>query len=242
MDVILSLSNVSKSYGNVPVLKGIDLDIKKGEFVAILGSNGAGKTTLVKIMSTLSSPSVGVVEIGGHNVADDLASVRSMIGVISHETYLYNDLTAEENLRFFGKMYGIKGDDLECRIHELLGQVELSGRSDDRVTTFSRGMKQRLSIARSLIHEPDILFLDEPYTGLDQHASRTFEKVLKDLDPEDTTRVMVTHDITNTFKMCSRVLILDNGRIVFDSPMSGISSADELKDIYISHVSSHSSI
>ncbi|WP_135612725.1 ABC transporter ATP-binding protein [Methanococcoides sp. AM1] len=242
MDSILSLSNVSKSYGNVPVLKGIDLDIKKGEFIAILGANGAGKTTLVKIMSTLSSPSEGSVEIRGHNVAEDPASVRSMIGMISHETYLYNDLTAEENLRFFGKMYGISAGYLEDRINELLEQVELSGRSDDRVATFSRGMKQRLSIARSLIHEPALLFLDEPYTGLDQHASLTFEKVLQDLDPEDTTRVMVTHDITNTFKMCSRVLILDEGIIVFDSPMSDVSSAEELKDIYISHVSSHRSI
>ncbi|WP_445474481.1 ABC transporter ATP-binding protein [Methanococcoides methylutens] len=242
MDIILSLSNVSKSYGNVPVLKGIDLNIKKGEFVAILGSNGAGKTTLVKIMSTLSSPSAGVVEIGGHNVADDPASVRSMIGVISHETYLYNDLTAEENLRFFGKMYGISAENLEGRIGELLEQVELSGRSDDRVATFSRGMKQRLSIARSLIHEPSILFLDEPYTGLDQHANRTFENVLQDLDPKDTTRLMVTHDVTRTFQMCNRVIILDNGRIVFDSPMSAVVSADELKDIYISNVSSHSSI
>lgn len=242
MDSILSLSNVSKSYGNFPVLKDIDLDIKKGEFVAILGPNGAGKTTLVKIMSTLSSPSEGVVEITRHNVAEDPASVRRMIGVISHETHLYNDLTAEENLRFFGKMYGISAGNLEGRINELLEQVELSGRSDDRVATFSRGMKQRLSIARSLIHEPALLFLDEPYTGLDQHASRTFEKVLKDLDPEDTTRVMVTHDITNTFKMCSRVLILDDGRIVFDSLMSDVTSAEDLKEIYNSHVSSHSSI
>ena len=242
MDIILSLSNVSKSYGNFSVLKDIDLNIKKGEFVAILGSNGAGKTTLVKIMSTLSSPSEGSIEINGHDVAEDPSSVRSMIGMISHETHLYNDLTAEENLRFFGKMYGISSNDLETRINELLKQVELSGRSDDRVATFSRGMKQRLSIARSLIHEPTLLFLDEPYTGLDQHASRTFEKVLRELDPEDTTRVMVTHDITKTFKMCSRVLILDNGKVVFDSPMSDVSSAEELKEIYISNVSSHSSM
>ncbi|WP_440951506.1 ABC transporter ATP-binding protein [Methanococcoides sp. FTZ1] len=242
MDGILSLSNVSKSFGNFPVLKSIDLDIKKGEFVAILGPNGAGKTTLVKIMSTLSSPSKGSVEINGHNVADDPASVRRMIGVISHETHLYNDLTAEENLRFFGKMYGIGSDDLGHRIHKLLDQVELTGRADDRVSTFSRGMKQRLSIARSLIHEPQLLFLDEPYTGLDQHASLTFEKVLQELDPQDTTRVMVTHDITNTFKMCSRVLILDGGRIVFDGPISEVGSAEELKEIYMSKVSSHISV
>ncbi|MEL4305284.1 ABC transporter ATP-binding protein [Methanococcoides sp. LMO-2] len=242
MDSILSLSNVSKSYGNFPVLKGIDLDIKKGEFLAILGPNGAGKTTLVKIMSTLSSPSEGSVEINGHDVADDTTSVRSMIGVISHETHLYNDLTAEENLRFFGKMYGIGAGELEGRIDELLEQVELTGRADDRVSTFSRGMKQRLSIARSLIHEPQLLFLDEPYTGLDQHASLTFEKVLQELDPQDNTRVMVTHDITNTFKMCSRVLILDGGKVVFDSLMSDISSAEELKEIYLSKVSNHISV
>lgn len=242
MDSILSLSNVSKSYGNFTVLKDIDLDIKKGEFVAILGPNGAGKTTLVKIMSTLSSPSEGSVEINGYSVSDDPASVRAMIGLISHETHLYNELTAEENLRFFGKMYGINSGDLEDRIDDLLKQVELSGRAEDRVSTFSRGMKQRLSIARSLIHEPQLLFLDEPYTGLDQHASLTFEKVLQELDPEDTTRVMVTHDITNTFKMCNRVVILAGGNIVLDSHTSEIASAEELKDIYMSKVNSHISV
>jgi len=236
MDAILSLNNVSKKFGNMPVLKGIDLDIKKGEFVALLGANGAGKTTLVKIMSALSSPSEGAVMVNGKDISKDQGSLRGIIGVISHETYLYNDLTAVENLRFFGQMYGIASEDLEARINGLLEQVELVKRADDRVSTFSRGMKQRLSIARALLHEPSILFLDEPYTGLDQHAAHAFEKVLLELDPKDTTRLMITHDINRTYKMCDRVIILDKGSIVFDSLMSEVASAEELRDIYLSHV------
>ncbi|NPE30853.1 ABC transporter ATP-binding protein [Methanococcoides sp. SA1] len=236
MDAILSLNNVSKKFGNMPVLKGIDLDINKGEFVALLGANGAGKTTLVKIMSALSSPSEGTVMVNGKDISKDQGPLRAIIGVISHETYLYNDLTAVENLRFFGQMYGIASKKLEARINGLLEQVELVKRADDRVSTFSRGMKQRLSIARALLHEPSILFLDEPYTGLDQHAAHTFEKVLLDLDPKDTTRLMISHEISRTYNMCDRVIILDKGCIVFDSLMSEVASAEDLRGIYLAHV------
>lgn len=239
MDTILSLTNVSKKFGNVSVLKGIDLKIKKGEFVALLGANGAGKTTLVKIMSALSSPSEGTVLVNGIDISKDQDHVRSAIGVISHETYLYNDLSAEENLRFFGKMYNINKNDLDVQVNISLKKVELLNRANDRVSTFSRGMKQRLSIARALLHSPSILFLDEPYTGLDQHAAHTFENALTDLDPENTTRLMITHDINRTYSMCDRIIILDKGCIVLDKAMSEISSVDELNEIYLSHVGSN---
>ncbi|NOR60198.1 MAG: ATP-binding cassette domain-containing protein, partial [Methanosarcinales archaeon] len=165
MENIVSIKSLSKAFGSHRVLKNIDLDVKKGEFITIFGPNGAGKTTLMKIMSTLVEPSAGSISIDGFNVKDDPVEIRKRIGSISHETYLYSELTAEENLRFFGRMYGMDKNHLDARVDELIEQVGLEYRSNDRVGTFSRGMKQRLSIARALIHEPSILFLDEPYTG-----------------------------------------------------------------------------
>ena len=189
MENIVSIKSLSKAFGSHRVLKNIDLDIKKGKFITIFGPNGAGKTTLMKIMSTLVEPSGGSIVIDGFNVKDDPVEIRKRIGSISHETYLYGELTAEENLRFFGRMYGMDKNHLDARVDELIEQVGLEYRSNNRVGTFSRGMKQRLSIARALIHKPSILFLDEPYTGLDQHASSTFESVLRGLDAQNTTKM-----------------------------------------------------
>ncbi|MCD4703425.1 MAG: ABC transporter ATP-binding protein [Methanosarcinaceae archaeon] len=236
MDDIILASNVSRSFGNVQALKGLDLAVRRGEFLVILGPNGAGKTTLIKILSTLSRPSGGSVMIDGMDATTDAVQIRQMIGVLSHDSYLYNDLTAEENLRFFGKMYGLADDVLERRIDELLEKVELFHRAGDRVGTLSRGMKQRLSIARALIHNPSILLLDEPYTGLDQHAAQTFEKVLLELDPSKTTRVMISHNIERSLRSCDRVVIMVRGKVVYDSPRSDIGSVEELKETYIALV------
>jgi len=232
MDDIISIKGLTKAFGSHRVLKSIDLGIKKGEFVTIFGPNGAGKTTLIKIMSTLIAPSGGSVIVDGFDVTQKSVEIRSLIGVISHETYLYSDLTAEENLRFFGQMYGMDKSKLDARINDLLREVGLEYRSNDRVGTFSRGMKQRLSIARALIHEPSILFLDEPYTGLDQHAASTFEKVLQGLDAKNTTKVMISHDIERSLRLCDRVLILTEGNIVFDEQRHDVGSAEDFKERY----------
>jgi ABC-2 type transport system ATP-binding protein/heme exporter protein A len=232
MDDIISIKGLSKAFGSHSVLKNIDLTIKRGEFVTIFGPNGAGKTTILKIMSTLVAPSGGSVMVGGFDVTKKPVEIRSLIGVISHETYLYSDLTAEENLRFFGQMYGMDKEKLAARVDELLQEVGLEYRSNGRVGTFSRGMKQRLSIARAVIHEPSILFLDEPYTGLDQHAASTFEKVLQGLDAKNTTKVMISHNIERSLKLCDRVLILTEGSIVFDEQRHDIGSAEDFKDRY----------
>ncbi|MCL7410666.1 MAG: heme ABC exporter ATP-binding protein CcmA [Methanosarcinaceae archaeon] len=236
MENIVSIKSLSKAFGSHRVLKNIDLDIKKGEFITIFGPNGAGKTTLMRIMSTLVEPSAGSISIDGFDVKDEPVEIRKRIGSISHETYLYNELTAEENLRFFGRMYGMDKNHLDARVDELIEQVGLEYRSNDRVGTFSRGMKQRLSIARALIHEPPILFLDEPYTGLDQHAASTFEHVLRGLDAQNTTKVMISHNIDRSLKMCDRVLILNNGNIVFDKFRHEVGSVDDFKNTYESFI------
>lgn len=204
-------------------MRNINLNIKKGEFFTIFGPNGAGKTTFIKILSTLINPTSGKVIIANYDIKEKPIEVRKIIGVISHETYLYHELTASENLRFFGKMYDVK--DLESRIDELLKQVGLIDRKNDRIGTFSRGMKQRLSIARALIHDPQVLFLDEPYTGLDKHAISIFDKILKDIKTDDKTRILISHDLEKGISLCDRAVILTKGKIAYEY------NKDELKDI-----------
>jgi len=215
-------------------LRNINLRIEKGEFLTIFGPNGAGKTTLIKIMSTLVSPTSGKVVIDGIDIKENSIEVRKKIGVISHETYLYHELTAAENLRFFGRMYDTQ--DIEKRIDELIKQVGLNYRKNDLVRTFSRGMKQRLSIARALIHDPPILFLDEPYTGLDQHASATFDRILGGMNAHDKTRVLISHDIERGIAMCDRAIILTNGHIAHEMSDSEIQNLLQCRAIYEKYV------
>lgn len=216
------------------MLRNIDLRIERGEFLTVFGPNGAGKTTLIKIMSTLVSPTSGKVIIDGMDIKENPIEIRKKIGVISHETYLYHELTAAENLRFFGRMYGVS--DIENRIDELIKQVGLTYRKNDRVRTFSRGMKQRLSIARALIHDPPILLLDEPYTGLDQHASATFDRILGGMNAHDKTRVLISHDIERGIAMCDRAIILTDGHIAHEMSQSEIRDLLQCRAIYEKYV------
>ena len=233
---IISIKGLSKSYGKRRVLNKIDLEIKKGEFVAIFGPNGAGKTTLLKTISTIIEPTNGNVVVNGIDCSTNPAGIRQVIGAISHETYLYEELTARENMVFFSQMYGMKRKDIHDRVDELLKNVSLFQRADDRVGSFSRGMKQRLSIARAMLHEPGILLMDEPYTGLDQHAAENFEKVLISTGTLGITRIMITHNIERAFKVCDRMLIMDRGYISFDMLKKDIPSSVHFRETYISIV------
>lgn len=210
---LIEISNLSRYFGPLPALEGIDLVVKKGEFLTIFGPNGAGKTTLIRILATLLRPSQGKVRIAGLDLTEDSEQLRYQIGVISHTTFLYDNLTARENLRFYGKMYNISN--LNLRIDELIIQLGLKNRQDDLVRTFSRGMQQRLSIARALIHNPEILLFDEPYTGLDGYAAKILENLLTQLHTRERTIILTTHNLEQGLKSCQRVAVLVKGKIVY---------------------------
>ncbi|MDP2211021.1 MAG: ABC transporter ATP-binding protein [Candidatus Aquicultor sp.] len=208
----IEVTGLSKYFGKRKVLTKISFELEKGGFLSLFGPNGAGKTTLVKILSTLVAPSEGTVSVAGLDPYKNSAAIRSKIGLISHSPLLYLDLSAEENLRFYGAMYGV--DNVDARIDELLEQVELDHRRYDLVRTFSKGMMQRLAIARALLHRPSVLFLDEPHTGLDPHAVDIFESLL-DTIRQDHTFIMITHNIERGLALCSKAMILYNGQIAF---------------------------
>ncbi|MHB9149266.1 MAG: ABC transporter ATP-binding protein [Thermoleophilia bacterium] len=212
-----------KYFGHFPAIRGLDLTLAKGRFLTVFGPNGAGKTTLIRVLSTQLKPSEGSVTVGGVDVASRAELLRHRIGLISHNTYLYAHLTGLENLLFYGRMYGLS--DPRTRAMDLLGEVGLAGRMDDRVSGYSRGMQQRLSIARALLHDPDIMFLDEPYTGLDQHASRMLRGVLETLHTRDRTIVLTTHNIDQGLEMCDEVAIQVRGRMVYKEPIANVDHA-----------------
>ncbi len=211
---MIKVSGLRKSYGSIDALRGIDLNVRMGEFLTLFGPNGAGKTTLLKILSTIIAPTSGKVIIGGLHLKKANNEIRKNIGVISHKTFLYGDLSAMENLVFYAKMYDVP--DPKARAAELIREVGLRGRENHQVRTFSRGMEQRLSIARALIHDPNIIYLDEPYSGLDQHAALMLGNLLKKLHTQTRTIIMTTHNITHGLEISDRIVIQISGKIVYE--------------------------
>jgi heme ABC exporter ATP-binding subunit CcmA len=213
-----------KAYDMLPVLRKLDLAIERGEFVALLGPNGSGKSTLMRLLAGLSKPTAGTIHIGGWELPQEALAVRAQIGLVSHKPLLYENLTARENLEFFARLYNLP--EMNGRITTLLEQVELAKRGHDLVRTYSRGMQQRLSIARALLHHPSVLLLDEPYTGLDQDASRILDSLLQDAQRDGHTILMSTHQLDRAAGLASRVIILSRGVIGYDAPASAQNVAE----------------
>lgn len=208
---MIKVKKLVKRFGIRPVLNGLDFEVSSGEFVGLLGPNGAGKTTFLRILASLSRPTLGSVKLAGYFLPEQAIMVRRKLGVLSHQPMLYAELTAMENLQFFGKMYSI--DNLDNKIKEVLGIVDLSKRGRDLVRTFSRGMQQRLAISRAILHDPDILLFDEPYTGLDQDACSMLDEVLIQIADQGRTVVMTSHDITRIQTLARRFDVLSRGKI-----------------------------
>ena len=208
---MLQLKNISVRFGGLTALDNVTFAVGTHDVVGLVGPNGAGKTTFLRILSTLSRPSMGLVKVAGFLLPAHSASVRQRLGVVSHMPLLYGDLTAEENLQFYGRMYNIPV--LKERIDVVLALIGLSGRRRDMVRTFSRGMQQRLAIGRAVLHNPDVMLFDEPYTGLDQDASEMLDDVLKNVAAAGRTVVMTSHDLARAEELGTRFDILTRGVI-----------------------------
>lgn len=219
---LIEIQGLVKAYDVLPVLRKLDLSIGRGEFVALLGPNGSGKSTLLRLVSGLSRPTAGLIRVGGWELPKEAAAVRAQIGLVSHKSLLYDNLSAYENLAFFARLYNLPADRKDMRITDMLAQVGLSKRARDVVRTFSRGMSQRLSIARALLHDPAILLLDEPYTGLDQDASSVLDDLLRRAHGEGRTILMTSHDLSRAATISTRVVILSRGMIGYDAPAAPI--------------------
>jgi heme exporter protein A len=209
---MIQVRKLVKRFGLKTVLRGMDFEVQEGEFVALLGPNGAGKTTFLRILASLSRPALGEVRIAGYRLPHQAAAVRRILGVVSHQPLLYGDLTAEENLRFYGRMYGVPN--LDRRVDQVLELVGLASRRRDLVRTFSRGMQQRLAIGRAVIHDPEIMLFDEPHTGLDQDACAMLDNVLREVAARGRTVVMTSHDLARSADLASRFDVLSRGQIV----------------------------
>ncbi|MDO9085586.1 MAG: heme ABC exporter ATP-binding protein CcmA [Anaerolineaceae bacterium] len=211
MTAIIEVNNLVKRFGHKQVLRKLNFSVQQGEFVALLGSNGAGKTTLLRILSSLSKPNYGEIKISGYSLPGQAVEVRKKLGVVSHLPLLYGDLSAEENLRFYSRLYGLSN--FQSHIEEILSLVGLLKRKKDLVRTFSRGMQQRLAIGRAILHDPEVLLLDEPHTGLDQEAANMLDRLLKQIALKGRTVVMTSHDFPRVATLATRFDVLSKGRI-----------------------------
>lgn len=214
MPAILEVHDLVKKYGDNVAVKGISFDIKEGEIFSLLGPNGAGKTTTISVLSTLYAPTGGDAIIAGHSVVKEPMAVRRAIGVVPQDLAIYDDLTARENLAFWGQMYGLGGKALNSRIDEVLAQIGLADKAKDRVKTYSGGMKRRVNIGVGLLHRPRLLFMDEPTVGIDPQSRRAILDSVKDLNRQGMTVLYTTHYMEEAHELSNRVGIIDHGELI----------------------------
>lgn len=220
----IRLLGVTKRFGHHTALHAVDLTVNEGESVALLGANGAGKSTLLRIAATLSRPTRGEIIIRDIDAAKEPEKARRFIGLLSHQSFLYEDLTAGENLLFYANLYNL--DSASEAARSALDSVGLAHRENDRVRTFSRGMKQRVAIARALLHDPSILLLDEPFAGLDVRSRDTLIARIQKSRSDSRTIVLVTHDIAQGLQLADRYVLLEAGRITASGASSDGNKAE----------------
>lgn len=228
----IEVKNLSKAYGRAQVLRGLDLDVPWGQVLTILGPNGSGKTTLIKALAMLTKPDSGEIRIGGLAPKRSGQRIRRIIGVVAHDTLLYDDLTGYENLKFFARMFRL--DRIEERIESVTERMGMTARLGQRVGTLSHGMKKRFSIARALLHDPLILIMDEPESGLDQEALALLENVILDRSVPYRTVLMTTHNLERGLALGDRMAILSRGRIAYQESLDTAGS-DMIKEKYFQY-------
>jgi len=226
---VVQALDLTKWIDGRPILRNINLDIPAGRFVVILGANGAGKSTLLKVLATLTRPTSGELRLFGRPASADAARLRARIGIISHQSMLYRELSARDNLVFFGRLYGIERP--RERAKRLLEMVGLADRADDPVKTFSRGMMQRAAIARALVHEPDLLLADEPFAGLDAPAVKALEELLSRLHGKGKTIILTHHDVDHSLRMAEQAVVLRAGQVVVDRWARQLDAATAIREM-----------
>ncbi len=219
---VIELDQISKRYGKLDALWNVSFSIPSGSFLTIFGPNGSGKTTLIRILATLLRPTSGTARIVGHDPVQQSGDVRKSIGVVLHQSLLYDTLTARENLSFYGKMFGVSA--LNERIDHLLDAVGLTARADDIVRTFSRGMQQRIAIARALLHDPQLLLLDEAFSGLDAHAVTTLRRLLQQFHREGRAIALTTHHYQLGIELATHAALLVNGGLRYFGDPGGMAA------------------
>lgn len=230
---VLEARKLSKRYGHVRALRDLSLRVEGGCLLAAFGPNGAGKTTLLRILAGLVRPTGGDVLVDGRPLQHDAGAVRRRIGYVSHKSMLYDSLSARENLQFVGRLHAV--EDRLVRVDQLLRTLDLHDRADEPVGILSRGLRQRVSIARALLADPDLILLDEPFSGLDQHAAVVLRTLLQAVRRRGRTVVLVTHDLERGLELADRVVILEGGRLVHDAPREGLDRA-ALEELYLERV------
>ena len=232
VELAIKVSGLRKAFGRTPVLRSVDLEVPWGQVLTLLGPNGSGKTTLIKILATLTRPDAGDVIIGGMPLSKRGQSVRRIIGVVTHDPLLYDDLTGRENLRFSARMFGVQR--IDQRIAEVTERMGMTPRLDQRVGTLSHGMKKRFSIARALLHDPVILLMDEPESGLDQEALGLLDAVVTDKSNPQRTVLMTAHSLDRANALGQRMAILVNGRVAYQESLES-GGTEALKEAYMRH-------
>ena len=211
----IRIENITKMFKKLVAVDHVTLDVEKGEIFGLLGPNGAGKTTLIRMLCTLTRPTEGSAYVGGYDIVKEANKVREHIGLVSEKMIMYDQLTAKENLKLFGKLYDIPKQQLDDRIKGLLNLVSMEKWADSQISTFSTGMKQRINVIRALLNEPDILFMDEPTLGLDPQSSSEIREFVKKINVENqTTIILTTHMMVEADMLCDRIGIIDYGKMV----------------------------
>lgn len=222
---MITVKNLSKKFANVEALKGISFSIEKGEIYGLLGPNGAGKTTTISILSTLTKPDTGEVSLNGFDLHKDAQKIKHIIGVVPQEIALYQELSAYDNLIFWGSLYDIPSEKLKEKVNEIFKLVGLFDRKDDKIKTYSGGMKRRINIASALLHSPEIIFMDEPTVGIDPQSRNLIYEVIEKLNKSGITIVYTTHYMEEAERLCKRIGIIDNGKIIAQGTLDELRAA-----------------
>lgn len=237
---MLVAKNLSKSYKEVKALSNVNLSIEKGELYGMLGPNGAGKTTTISILSSLLKPDTGEIYYEDKPLYQNVSECKKLIGVVPQEIALYEDLTASENLKFWGTMYGIKGKKLQQKSDELLEFLGLADRKNHKIQTYSGGMKRRINIAAALLHDPKIVFMDEPTVGIDPQSRNLIFEVIEELHRRGLTMIYTTHYMEEAERLCDRIGIIDEGKIIAEGSLDELRANSSIKEeIHLKYSNPH---